>query len=159
MHTRLSQYLRFRPIEDCRLAVYLTQSELRVELRSLDAARFPVVSSAPAIRLNESGSVGEAESCETCGVSSCFRHPSASGLAQQGSTAWLVNAWMPEHDAYMTVHRQAGDVLLTPLDRRRWRVGPYRWTGKGFADVRSAPLFVAWRSLLSRRLSAQGASR
>ena len=151
--------LRFRPKEDCRLSVYLTQSELRVELRSIEAARFPIVSLAPAVALNESGSVAEAESCETCGVSSCFRHPSASGLVQQGSTAWLVDAWMPEHDAYMSGDRQAPDVLLTPLDRGRWRVGPYRWTGKGFADVRSAPLFVVWRSLVSRRLSAQGASR
>lgn len=100
-----------------------------------------------------------AESCETCGMISCFRHPSAVGLAQSAIQAWLLDAFQPEHAAYVTAEREPGDHLFLPLDSRRWRVGPYRWPSTGFARVHEAPWTVLQRSWVSRRLAAQGATR
>ncbi len=100
-----------------------------------------------------------AESCESCGMISCFRHPSAAGLPQSAVTAWLVDAFQPEHAAWIAKERQAGDHLFLPLDSRRWRLGPYRWPSDGFARVHEAPLAVLERSWVSRRLAAQGAAR
>lgn len=151
--------LRFRAPVDCQLEVWLTKSELRLRLRALeagDASRCLPRAPTPAIAPH---SEHPAESCETCGVASCFRNPSAAGLTQQAVTAWLVDAWWPEHDAWMTSHRQHGDTLLTPLDGQRWKAGPYRWNSQGFAVVRSAPRFVLRRSLISRRLAVHGAAR
>ena len=100
-----------------------------------------------------------AESCESCGMISCFRHPSAAGLPQSAITAWVVDAFQPEHAAWLEKERQPGDHLFLPLDSRRWRIGPYRWPGRGFARVHEAPWTVLQRSWVSRRLAAQGAER
>ena len=148
--------LRFRAPVDCQLEVWLTKSELRLRLRALETVKLPRETPPAPVLLSADH---PAESCETCGVTACFRNPSATGLTQNPATAWLVDAWWPEHDAWMTAHCQPGDTLLTPLDRRRWKTGPYHWNSTGFSDVRSAPLFVLRRSLISRRLASQGAAR
>jgi hypothetical protein len=103
--------------------------------------------------------VADAESCETCGMISCFRHPSAVGLPQSAITAWVVDAFQPEHAAWMEKERQPADHLLVPLDSTRWRCGPYRWPSRGFARVHEAPWAVLQRSWVSRRLATQGAER
>jgi hypothetical protein len=152
--------LRFRASVDCRLEVLLTRSELRVRFHALHAVSSPPATVHSAAHFRQKGADPRpAESCETCGVASCFRHPSAAGLPQTARTAWVVDAWMPEHDAYLIQHRQSEDTLLIPLDSRRWRIGPYRWTSTGFACVRSVPLFVLRRSLLSRRPGTEGGER
>ncbi len=152
--------LRFRAPFDCQLDVQLNRQELRVTVRGVsqffDAPASRHVTPAPA---RHSSHEHEAESCETCGVTGCFRNPSATSLPKGSTTAWLVDAWWPEHDAWMKAERQPGDTLLLPLDRRRWHAGPYRWDTRGFARVRSAPLFVLRRSLTSRKLASQGAAR
>ena len=98
----------------------------------------------------------EAESCETCGMISCFRHPSAAGLPQSAITAWLLDALQPEFAAYVEKERRATDHLFLPLDSRRRKLGPYRWPSRGFARVHEAPWTVLARSWTSRRLAAQG---
>ena len=148
--------LRFRPNIDCQLSVEVFQTELHVQLRALGAGHFPVLPTpSTAHPVEDEDEVEDTDTCETCGVTSCFRHPTASALPQQGSTAWLVDAWMPEHARYLTRTRQPEDTLLTPLNN----AGPYRWSGSGFASVHTAPSFVVWRSLVSRRLGAQGPAR
>jgi hypothetical protein len=154
--------LRFRAPVDCQLDVRLHRGELRVALRRLDSSA-PAVTAGPSIRVPSPVPATQpdraAESCETCGMTRCFRNPSAAALPREPVTAWLVDAWWPEHDAWMQARRRPNDVLLLPLDRRTWRTGPYRWESRGFARVRSAPLLVLRRSWISRRLAAQGAAR
>jgi len=99
------------------------------------------------------------ESCETCGVTECFRNPSAQSLTHAGITAWLLDAWQPEFARFLSEERQASDHLLLPMDSLRWRIGPYRWPSHGFARVRSEPWFVFHRAWHSRRLASQGAAR
>ena len=104
-------------------------------------------------------SPAKAESCETCGMVSCFRHPSAAGLPQSAITAWLLDAWQPEFAAYVEAEHRPTDHLFLPLDSQRWKLGPYRWPSGGFARVREEPWTVLQRSWISRRLAAQGAER
>ena len=160
--------LRFRTRMACRLEARLTRNELIVRLHSVGAlavgeAAGPSVS--PTARGNgemplpQPQPAAAVESCETCGIASCFRHIEAGSSPTHGVTAWLVDGWWPEFDAYLRTHRQHGDWLCTPLDSVRLHLGPYRWDSKGFARVRQAPLEVLQRSLVSRRLAAQGAAR
>lgn len=148
--------LRFRPPADGQLEVRLTRSELIVRFHAAPSpGRTAVLVPTDAPVSNELA----VESCETCGIESCFRHLEIGSEPTQGITAWLVDAWWPEFDAYLRGQRQPGDWLCTPLDSVRLRIGPYRWTSAGFARVRQAPLEVLRRSLVSRRLAAQGAAR
>lgn len=152
--------LRFRPPSDCRLEIHLTRDELLVRLRALpavDALRRHAP--APAIPVDAPSLPGPAvESCETCGVTACFRHTAQSGPVP-GATAWLVDAWWPEFDLYLQQHRKAGDWLFLPLDSTRFHTGNYRWAARGFARVRQAPFQTLLRSWATRRLAAQGSER
>jgi len=156
--------LRFRATVTCQLEIELTPGELHVRMRGVGASSAPRAGlGAPLVQL-QTQSAPPVESCETCGVESCFRHRAASENAAHhlmgSSTAWVVDAWMPEHDAYMTRVRGPGDTLLLPLDGKRWKQESYRWTVDGFAGVVSAPLFVARRSFRMRRLRrGEGAER
>jgi hypothetical protein len=146
--------LRFRTAFTAQLEVRLTARELIVKLRRLAGER-PATEVAP-----PSGTFApDVESCETCGVTECFRNPALESLAQTGVTAWLLDAWQPEFDKYLAAERDAKGRVFLPLDSLRWRVGPYRWQTKGFARVHSEPWFVLWRSWRSRRMAAQGAAR
>jgi VanW like protein/Glycosyl transferases group 1 len=165
--------LRFRSAIPLRLEVRLTQRELVVRMHDCDSlaqkgAAAPcqepqfagldkTATAAP--EDSRTGELEAVESCETCGVASCFRHGAVGNGAANGKTAWLVDAWWPEFDDYIQKHRAPADWLLLPLDGARWRVGSYRWKTLGFSRVRQAPWEVMIRSLVSRRLSAQGAER
>ena len=160
--------LRFRPPVACLLETRLTRSELIVRFRAVaattcaDAVSFPATSSAresEQLPAQPQPPAGTVESCETCGIASCFRHIETGSGPSHGVTAWLVDAWWPEFDAYLRAHRQRGDWLCAPLHSARLHVGPYRWDSAGFARVRQAPWEVLHRSLVSRRLAAQGAAR
>ena len=148
--------LRLRAMFPWRIQVTLSQDELIVRLLgSPDSSTRSGLRKAPA----PTGEPHTAESCETCGMLSCFRHPTAAGLPQSAITAWVVDAFQPEHAAWLEKQRQPGDHLFLPLDSRRWHLGPYRWPGNGFARVHEAPWTVLQRSWVSRRLAAQGAER
>ncbi len=152
--------LRFRPPVDCRLEVRLTRRELVVTLRALadaDVARSsPLPCATPTVPVDVRP---EVESCETCNVVSCFRHPGRPDAEATGVTAWLVDGWWPEYDRYLRAHRQAADWLFLPLDGRRFRLRGYRWAVDGFTATRQAPWETLRRSWRSRRLAAQGAAR
>jgi hypothetical protein len=146
--------LRFRPEFTAQIEVKLTARELIVRLRRLGGARC-----GPATQAMNEVVAPEAESCETCGVTQCFRHPAIQSFAQAGFTAWLLDSWQPEFDRYVAAEKEAQDHLFLPLDSERWRIGPYRWPASGFVKVHSMPWFVARRSWESRRLATQGAAR
>lgn len=152
--------LRFRAVVDCRLEVELTERELRVRLRAMVGNGINRTNGTYKVteRVVGVGTDGAAaESCETCGVTGCFRHVEKPH-AECGLTAWMVDGWWPEFDLAIQQRRKEGDWLLMPLRGQRFR--NYRWDMRGFARrVRQAPLETLWRSLGSRRLAAQGAER
>jgi hypothetical protein len=153
--------LRFRPPGDCQLEVEVSREDLRVRVVARDGQ--PATSGGPALatadRLTGTTDREPVESCETCGVASCFRHPGAVSLPRGGGTAWLLDAWWPEHEQFLLANREPQDTLLVPLRSGRWGVGRYRWCADGFATVREVPGFVLRRSLGSRRLADEGAAR
>jgi hypothetical protein len=153
--------LRFRAPFRLQLEARLNQEELIVRFHLLDgerAAKLPgtgeVIPFSPAPR-----ELQPVESCETCGVTTCFRHAACANGAAGNVTAWLVDAWWPEFDAYLQTQRAPEDWLFLPLDGVRWRTASYRWKTSGFSRIRQSPWEVMIRSLVSRRLSAQGAER
>ena len=148
--------LRFRAPVDCQLAVTLTRDELGVTLRRIGEG----IGRPPRRKAAEPSTIAAhaiAQSCESCGMADCFRHGSAANAS--ATTAWLVDAWWPEHDAYLREQARPSDWLFTPLDGRRLKFGPYRWASERFAVVREARWLVAQRSWRTRRLAAQGAAR
>ena len=152
--------LRFRAPFRLQLETRLTREEMIVRFHRLDgepAAKQPGADAA----IPYSPAPPEAppaESCETCGVTSCFRHAACEHGAE-AATAWLVDGWWPEFDDYMQGQRAAEDWLFLPVDGGRWKASSYRWNTSGFSRVRQAPWEVMVRSLVSRRLAAQGAER
>jgi len=148
--------LRFRAVNELQLTVELTESELFIRLHSV-ANRS--AHSATQLAPESSTDPSLVESCETCGATACFRHPTAAALPQRTGTAWIVDAFQPEHDAWMATNRTSIDSLLLPLDSSRWGCGPYRWTSRGFVAVHQAVFAMLRRSWISRRLSAEGAAR
>ncbi|MDB6151792.1 MAG: vanw family protein, partial [Chthoniobacteraceae bacterium] len=154
--------LRFRPVNPVALEVYLTPKELIVRLREVTALPEPGASMGtnPLVEeaiLEGSYDTAAVESCETCDVTSCFRHIGQS--KEECTVAWLVDAYWPEFDSYLSKHRKSSDSLFLPLDSKRYHVGGYFWNTAGFARVRQAPWEVMKRSWISRRLTSQGAER
>ncbi|CAN5665102.1 hypothetical protein BH09VER1_BH09VER1_01040 [soil metagenome] len=146
--------LRFRSSVDTWLTAQLTREELIVRLLATEDLQ-PV-----ARTVDEStDEAAPVETCETCGIGDCFRHASAAALPRSGGAAFLLDAYQPEFDTWLREQRQPGDHLLVPLDSRRYRLGPYRWSTSGFATIHQAPLAVVHRSLVSRKLASQGAPR
>jgi hypothetical protein len=150
--------LRLRAAFDWQIEARLSASELLISIRRLSENVLPD-SPRETLPAESLTSGNEVESCETCGVTSCFRNPAAANLIRSGVTAWLLDAWQAEHDQYLRELRQNSDLLFVPLDSERREFGPYRWNSRGFARVIEAPLFVLERSWRSRRLAAQGAAR
>jgi hypothetical protein len=146
--------LRFRANSPIQLAVHLSADELVVRLHAEMRTPVPAGAAPAPVAIRP-----PAESCETCGMVECFRHAAAVALPTSHGAAWLVDAFSPELDAWMCANRRPADHLIMPLDSRRLRLGPYRWSSPGFASVRQAPWTVARRSIASRRLAAQGAAR
>jgi hypothetical protein len=99
-------------------------------------------------------------SCASCGVEECFRSSSrATEGAHFGRAAYLVDEFWPEFDGYLRSSRAKADVLLLPLDGRRFRKANYAWSTDGFALVSESRAVTLRRAWESRRLAAQGAAR
>jgi hypothetical protein len=133
-----------------RLRGYAGQAERRTSARAR-----PVLEGATPLRV-----VGQAaaRSCFSCGQTDCHRVRPVPVL-ERGHRAWLVDGVWPEHDAWLAVERDPADVLMLPIDGRRFRRGRYAWSSEGFAAVQQFPGIALVRAIESRRLAAQGAAR
>ena len=98
-------------------------------------------------------------SCATCEEGDCHRVIAPGKHTNFGGTAYLLDEFMPEFDAYIQQTRSKADRLFIPLDGRRLRKGNYAWTTGGFRSVRQSLIVTAKRSYRSRRLATQGAAR
>lgn len=152
--------LRFAAPFAWRLECHLTATHLVVSIRAADSSVAGKVSSP----LPEKGLPVRAAAdgdCLTCGVTSCFRHPSAvrSHAAASGHTAWLLDGRWPEFDDWCQRHAHDGDHWLTPLDGHRWKKPNYAWKLPAGAVRHHATLETLKRSFFQRRLPAQGAVR
>jgi hypothetical protein len=156
--------LRVRSRHAFRVEVELGAEALVLRLRGYggQAARRramgprPVIEPGAPLRVVGQGHV--ARSCLSCGRTDCHRVRPATTL-ERGHRAWLLDGVWPEHDAWLVAEREPTDVLMVPIDGRRFRRGRYAWSSDGFAAVRQFPAIALVRAIGSRRLAAQGAAR
>jgi hypothetical protein len=125
------------------------------DARRASAGTRPVIEGGAPLRV-----VGQtaARSCFSCGQTDCHRVRPAPVL-ERGHRAWLVDGVWPEHDAWLAAERDPADVLMLPIDGRRFRRERYAWSSDGFAAVQQFPGLALVRAIESRRLAAQGAAR
>lgn len=148
--------LRFRVKQRTRIVAAMTADELIVEFQyDQPIAAAVLVAETRAEVTNTS-----AESCETCNEANCFRHPGRGAAKTIGEiTAYVVDAYWPEFGQYVDRTKKPCDVLMLPLDGKRWKRRQYGWTTSGFARIYTAGLQTLWRAWNSRRLGMQGAER
>ena len=154
--------LRLRAPFAWQIEARIEQGELRLRLhgesRKAQAKSAPV--SNAGVSLDTTPTKEHApESCESCGMSRCFRHSEMESLRGLSRTAWLVDEWWPEFATWMEKQRCDTDWLFIPLNGSRWGTRSYRWKTEGWTAVREEPWFTLRRSWRSRQLAREGAAR
>jgi hypothetical protein len=151
--------LRFRSQQPLRIEAKLTSDSLVVRFKKAGRTLRLVPSEGHAgQRAILQFPVRAPASCESCGVSSCFRSTSSKGLTL-GRTAFLVDEYWPEFDGYITSNKSADDLMGLPINSRLFRLANYDWNTEGFHQVRTATVATLHRSWAMRNLPAQGAVR
>ncbi len=146
--------LRFRSAEAFRIEATLDSEHLTVRFRG----RKPQVK--PLHQIGRSStSKGQVNSCTTCGMDDCFRSQKTAPVAGIHKTAYLVDEFSPEFDEYIQACRSRYDILVLPIDGRRFRKSNYAWSTKGFEKIAQSRSVTALRAYRSRQLSQQGADR
>lgn len=153
--------LRFRAPFSWSLEVRMTHDRLVVKILSTRSE--PKEPSADAPRADRGMPVRASATgdCLTCGMVSCFRHPSATRThaPDPGHAAWLLDGTWPEFREWCRRHSHPGDRWLTPLDGSRWKKPNYAWNPPPGVEVRHAMLRTLWNAFRQRRLPSQGAVR
>jgi hypothetical protein len=150
--------LRFRSTQPLRIEAELSSDTLIVRLRSIQTEIVPdrsAIATPVNLAFNE-----QTASCQSCHAPDCIRKLSISPITKKfGTTAYLVDEYWPEFDRYIQHDRTSEDLLLLPLDGKRWRKPNYNWTQTGFGKVDRATLATLVRSIASRNIPIQGSSR
>ncbi len=152
--------LRFRAPFPWQLHVRMTERDLVVRICADRASEKS--QAADAVKFGGSPVRAKAEGdCLTCGVTSCFRHPSAIAdhAPSAGHTAWLLDGRWPEFDSWCGLHAHDGDRWFTPLDGARFGKANYAWSLPQGAWKRHATVETLIRSFRQRRIPVQGAIR
>ena len=148
--------LRFRVKQRTKIVAAMSADELILEFQYDQ----PISTALRTTEETTSPGLAPAESCETCNETNCFRHIGKSGVQPiRETTAYIVDVYWPEFGQYVDRAKQSCDVLMLPVDGKRWKRPQYGWTTTGFARVHTAAPQTLWRAWHSRRLSAQGAER
>lgn len=151
--------LRFRAPFAWRLEVQLTATDLVVRIRA-NHAPVPVRDTvlAPVGAPVRASATGD---CLTCGMVSCFRHPSATKnhAPALGHSAFLLDGVWPEFAQWCRSHSREGDHWHTPLDGVRWKKANYQWSPPSHVRVSHATFSTLYRSFQQRKLPSQGAMR
>lgn len=149
--------LRFRPKFDLTIRCELDRDRLVVRFWSSQSTIAP--SRAPSIAREAGEAIAGAASCMSCRQVECVRHRRIHGASPAARSAFLLDAYWPEHDGFVASRATSSDVACVPLDGRRVNLSQYAWTLAGFGAVRQARIETIVRALRSRRLAAYGAAR
>jgi hypothetical protein len=150
--------LRFTSPHSFRIEAALDADSLTVRLKGdVHAGARPDSVLTP---VNINGGIVAPQNCFSCGVHECFRHAGQGGTdAALGRSAYLVDEYWPEFDKYLCETKQERDLLLVPLDGKRFGKANYAWSTKSFRHFRQSWRVALLRSFRSRKLAAQGAAR
>lgn len=145
--------LRFRSEHPFRIEAKLTSDHLLINFRGTKQER-------PKLhQIGRNIKIDHVNSCASCGMDDCFRSVKPEKNIDFGKTAFLVDEFSSEFDSYIQANRTDKDLLLSPLDGKRFKKANYAWTTSGFNSVRQSAFITAVRSFKSRRLASQGAAR
>lgn len=147
--------LRFRTIRSLTINATLDEDRLVVRFFS-DTSGTPA--EAKRIQLDP-GAPSSPGSCMSCRQFECSRHRRIHGRKRVPRSAFLLDAYWPEYDAFVRARATASDRAYVPIDGVRYRLPQYAWTLSGFGGVRQAPVEALLRSVRSRRLASYGAQR
>jgi len=147
--------LRFRVKHALTIRAFLDADRLVVRFHGTASASSASVRATLAAPILEGAA---SRSCASCAVEECSRHR-APVARTTGRSAFLVDAYWPEHDAFVAARATADDLLCVPIDGRRFKRPQYAWTTKPFGRVRAFPIATLRRALRSRSLATQGAAR
>lgn len=153
--------LRLRAPFAWRVSAVLTADKLVVSILADASAgsmrKIPLPSPAPGAPVR-SAADGD---CLTCGMITCFRHPSATKAhtPAAGHTAFVLEGRWPEFDEWCCRHSKPGDRWLTPLDGHRWKKPGYAWSPPEGVPAVHATFETLRRSWKQRHLPGQGAVR
>jgi len=145
--------LRFRSEHAFRIETELTSDHLLVIFRGTKQ-ELPTLH-----QIQKTAKIDHVNSCASCGMDDCFRSVKPEKNKDFGKTAFLVDEFSAEFDSYIQSIRTEKDVLLFPLDGKRFNRANYAWNTAGFSGVKQFAYITAIRSIKSRRLAAQGAAR
>lgn len=155
--------LRFRAPFAFRFETILTATEIKVQIRAhlQDAPPTAKAPSAPASEVGAPVRSSPSGDCQTCGMTSCFRHPLAvsKNRPSTGHTAFLLDEFWPEFQLWSRKHSQDDDRWLLPLDGERWKKGNYAWLPPDSAKASYATLQTLISAFRTRRLPKQGPLR
>lgn len=151
--------LRFRAPFAWRLQMKLTATDLVVTICAQrdDAVEKKIAAPASGLPVRAAAD-GD---CLTCGVTSCFRHPSATRAhaPAMGHSAYLLEGHGPEFQEWCERHAHSGDRWFTPMDGIRWKKSNYAWKAPAGVAMRHQTLMTLLRSWQQRKLPTQGAIR
>jgi hypothetical protein len=150
--------LRFCGRLPWRIETELTATELLVRIRAISGPR---QQETPALLMLGVQRVLPSGDCLSCGMTGCFRHPSAvrENAPALGHSAFLLDSRWPEFDRWCEEHSRPGDRWFTPMDGGKWRKPNYQWSAPVGNLVSHATLAALRRSWNQRRLPTQGARR
>lgn len=145
--------LRFRSEHPVRIETELTSDHLLIKFRGTKQER-PTLH-----QIQKTAKIDHVNSCASCGMDDCFRSVKPEANIDFGKTAYLVDEFSSEFNDYIQGNRSEKDVMLLPLDGKRFNRSNYAWNTNGFSRVGQSAYITAVRSIKSRRLAAQGAAR
>ncbi len=145
--------LRFRSEHPVRIETELTSDHLLIKFRGTKQER-PTLH-----QIQKTAKIDHVNSCASCGMDDCFRSVKPETNIDFGKTAFLIDEFSSEFDSYIQAKRTEKDVMLLPLDGKRFNRANYAWNTTGFSGVKQSAYITAVRSIKSRRLAAQGAAR
>jgi hypothetical protein len=150
--------LRFRAPHAFRIEAVLNADSLTVRLRgsvNVNPRPSPVL-----ITANINAGTSAPHNCFSCGVHECFRHVGQESKdAGFSRSAYLVDEYWPEFDKYLCETKRERDLLLVPLDGKRFGKANYAWSTQAFPHFKQSWTVALHRSFRSRKLALQGAAR
>ncbi|HLL15761.1 MAG TPA: VanW family protein [Pyrinomonadaceae bacterium] len=150
--------LRFKSPHAFRIEAALNADFLTVRLRG-DVSASPRPSPV-LIPAKTDAETSAPQNCFSCGVHECFRHAGRDNRdVVFKRSAYLVDEYWPEFDQYLRESKRERDLLLVPLDGKRFGKANYAWSTRDFPNFRQSWKVALHRSFRLRKLASQGATR
>lgn len=142
--------LRFRSARPYQIKAKISREELVVSFGFAELVHSPDKPKPKSLRVINTA-LG---SCETCGEHGCFRHEETAAVKSRSvkaRTAFLLDSPSPEFAELLPKEAKSGDVVMIPIDGKRWRMDRYAWPVLPECDCRTATTAALKRMVNARK--------